>query len=158
MCKWNVTNVFNIIHYRGEHILLFVLHTAVRQSNSHHQFRNRPHDRRLRHSKSLRSLSGTVVNKEIAPIMEPPKFAAKALELLLQDWTSVMSLIMPEAVNVIIDEGTKTNKPHSTEYPFLARDEQRAFLSSQDNSVRLDCFTYFLTVKYNGNDCKVNLE
>ena len=132
---------------------MFVLHTAVRQSNFHHQFRNRPHDRRLARSKSLRSLAGV---KEIVPLMEPPKFAAKALELLLQDWTSVMSLIMPEAVNVIIDEGTKiNNKPHSTEYPFLARDEQRAFLSSQDNSVRLDCFTYFLTVKYNGNDCKV---
>ncbi|RDD37597.1 E3 ubiquitin-protein ligase UBR5 [Trichoplax sp. H2] len=148
------TDLVRLPNERGEHILLFVLHTAVRQANSHHQFRNRPHDRRLRHSKSLRSLSGTVVNKDMGPLLEPPKFAAKALELLLQDWTSVMSLIMPEAVNVIFDEGTKMNKPHSTDYPFLARDEQKAFLSSQDNSVRLDCFTYYLIVKYNTNECK----
>lgn len=83
-----------VIFYRGEHLLLFLAQTVARQTVEQRQFR--PHrtasDSRPKAKSKTLGASGTT-----PPLpehdLDPPRFARRALEYVLQDWRAVSAMM-----------------------------------------------------------------
>lgn len=106
----------NVLSFRGEHLLLFLVQTVARQTVEHCQYRppriredrNRktasPEGERLEHFflTSVQSqgfyvcLTHLFFSDSDMPDhdLEPPRFAQLALERVLQDWNALRSMIM----------------------------------------------------------------
>ena len=113
---------------RGENILLFLVQTVGRQQIEQRQHR----PSRSRKSANARKASTSDANEPEMPEhdLDPPKFARKALERLLNDWNTVRAMIM-------------TGHKDSSKAIY----EDQAFLSSQSGTALLDKFTHCLLVK-----------
>lgn len=136
---------------RGEHLLLFLAQTVARQTVEQRQFR--PHrtttDTRPKAKTKTLGASGTPL-----PLpehdLDPPRFARKALEFILQDW---------RAVSAMLRDGCRTPgdaRPHAHESSglpdagasqLIPLTEQEDRLQSQPGTVRLDAFTHCLVAK-----------
>lgn len=83
-----------VVFYRGEHLLLFLAQTVARQTIEQRQFRphRTPTDSRPKAKSKTLGASGTT-----PPLpehdLEPPRFARRALEYVLQDWRAVSAMM-----------------------------------------------------------------
>ena len=114
---------------RGENILLFLVQTVGRQQIEQRQHR----PSRSRKSATTRKASTSDANEPDMPEhdLDPPKFARKAFERLLNDWNTLRAMIM------------SGHKDSSNKAIY----EDQAFLSSQSGTALLDKFTHCLLVK-----------
>ncbi|XP_068706016.1 E3 ubiquitin-protein ligase UBR5-like [Montipora foliosa] len=121
---------------RGEHLLLFLAQTVARQTVEQRQFR--PH-RSASESRPKTKSKSLGVSASSPPLpdhdLDPPKFARRALEFILQDWRAV-SAMMRDGYRPLADLSMVGNGP-----------EQGSCLSSQPGTVRLDAFTHCLLAK-----------
>ena len=80
--------------FRGEHLLLFLAQTVARQTVEQRQFRPHRPATDARPKAKTRTL-GT--NGATPPLpehdLDPPRFARKALEFILQDWRAVSAML-----------------------------------------------------------------
>lgn len=85
---------FNDIFYRGEHLLLFLAQTVARQTIEQRQFR--PH-RSAADSRPKSKTKSLGTGGATPPLpdhdLDPPKFARRALEFILQDWRAVSAMM-----------------------------------------------------------------
>ena len=79
---------------RGEHLLLFLAQTVARQTVEQRQFR--PH-RSASESRPKTKSKSLGVSASSPPLpdhdLDPPKFARRALEFILQDWRAVSAMM-----------------------------------------------------------------
>ncbi len=125
---------------KGENILLFLVQTVGRQQNEQHEHRQTS---RSRKSASTRKASTSDNNEPDMPEhdLEPPKFARKALEKLLNDWNTVRAMIM-----------TGHKDPSTSKAIY----EDQAFLSSQSGTALIDRFTHCLLLDTDMLDTLLN--
>ncbi|XP_055848021.1 E3 ubiquitin-protein ligase hyd [Episyrphus balteatus] len=139
LCKLiSHTDLVTKFNARGESILLFLIQTVGRQSIEQKQYRvcNR--------SRSSTGNSRKTQSSDIDPEMpehdlEPPRFAKKALERLLEDWQAVKSMIMTGAEDMSQNEKSKNHEN--------VESSSMKYLKSQSGSTLLDKFTHNLFVK-----------
>ncbi|ESO86003.1 hypothetical protein LOTGIDRAFT_129991 [Lottia gigantea] len=122
------TDLVKLPNSKGENILLFLVQTVGRQDTEQKQFR---------HSRSTRVTSSRkppIADMEMPEHdLEPPRFARRALERILNDWTAVKAMIM------------SGEKDTSTSPDIIYEDQM--FLHYQSGTARLDKFTHCLLVK-----------
>uniref|UniRef100_A0A672HBU0 E3 ubiquitin-protein ligase UBR5 n=1 Tax=Salarias fasciatus TaxID=181472 RepID=A0A672HBU0_SALFA len=130
------TNLVTTPNSRGEHILLFLVQTVARQSVEHCQYRP-PRIREDRNRKAANAEDSDMPDHDL----EPPRFAQLALERVLQDWNALKSMIM---------FGSQENKDPLSASSRIAHllPEEQVYLNQQSGTIRLDCFTHCLIVKY----------
>lgn len=127
---------------RGEHLLLFLAQTVARQTVEQRQFR--PHrtatDARPKAKSKTLGASGTT-----PPLpehdLDPPRFARRALEFILQDWRAVSAMVKDGCP----PSGEPSSLAEAGSSQLLSEHEDR--LSSQPGTVRLDAFTHCLVAK-----------
>jgi len=111
---------------RGENVLLFLVQTVGRQVVEQRQWRP------SRARKGARKTEAVAADPDMPEHdLDPPRFARKALEKLLGDWTAVGSMI---AAGDDKERGEAIN-------------EDQAFLGGQSGTALLDKFTHCLLVK-----------
>jgi E3 ubiquitin-protein ligase EDD1 len=117
---------------RGENILLFLAQRVGRQQVEQRQHRP-SRSRKAAARKTAVTAGSSEANEPDMPEhdLDPPKFARKALDRLLNDWNTVKAMVMT---------GHKETT-HDAVY------EDQAFLSSQSGTALLDKFTHCLLVK-----------
>ena len=138
------TDLVNYANGRGENLMLFLLQTVRRQVTEQRQWKD---------SSSQASLSSSRKSsmKEEATLglghggsdvpdhdLEPPKFARKALDFLLDDWRAVRAMIMTGFM-----EGTNDAMKDLDDHNL----EGRRYMRHQGHTAHLDKFTYCLLVK-----------
>lgn len=86
-----VSGISIVFFFRGEDVLLFLVQTVGRQQHEQKQ-----HTRRLRSTVVRKSNNAAADADPAIPEhdLEPPKFARRALERILNDWTAVKSMLM----------------------------------------------------------------
>ena len=146
---------------RGENILLFLVQTVGRQINEQKQYK--PAGRRSSLARKtpdivVNSLSNNDNNNDMMPDhdLDPPRFARKALDKILSDWSAVKSMILTghrdkdgdmtqqpsEGPSSATSSQSRVNRSNS----FSAAEDQ-AFLKNQSGTALLDKFTHALIVK-----------
>lgn len=85
---------------KGEHLLLFLAQMVARQTVE--QCQHRPHRSSDSRSKAKTKSLGVTATPMPQHDLEPPKFARKALEQIMQDWRAVKAMIM---------DGCKSEQP-----------------------------------------------
>ena len=80
--------------FRGEHLLLFLAQTVARQTVEQRQYR--PHRGSEPRAKPKSKTIGSCAAAPPLPEhdLDPPRFARKALEHIMQDWRAVRAMIM----------------------------------------------------------------
>ena len=133
------TDLVSFSNSRGENILLFLVQTVGRQMVEQRQYRP------ARSKSSLsRKTPDPIGGNELLDVpdhdLEPPKFARRALDKILEDWNAVKAMILTGY------RGDNVSYKCSTAPTYAAAEEQ-AFLSSQSGTALLDKFTHCLLVK-----------
>lgn len=77
--------------YRGENVLLFLVQTVGRQQVEQRQFTRKARSTVVRKSNNMAESSDPSMPEHD---LEPPRFAKKALERILNDWTAVKAMLM----------------------------------------------------------------
>ncbi|XP_055902383.1 E3 ubiquitin-protein ligase hyd isoform X2 [Eupeodes corollae] len=139
LCKLiSNTDLVTKFNSRGESILLFLIQTVGRQSIEQKQYKvcNR--------SRSSTGNNRKIQTSDMDPEMpehdlEPPRFAKKALERMLDDWQAVKSMIMTGAEDMTQFEKVKNHEN--------LEGSSIKYLKSQSGSTLLDKFTHNLFVK-----------
>ena len=119
-----------------------VIGISARQKREQHQWAGRRSGPlRQHHHRSLRFEYSTDVP---AHNMDPPRFASRALNIVMEDWTSVLETLMTgaEQRKVIEEKGGVGEWPF-----FLTSAEQHQVLSGQSATQHLDNFTNTLLSK-----------
>lgn len=80
-----------LFHGRGENVLLFLVQTVGRQQIEQRQYTSRRRSTVVRKSSAQQDPSEPTMPDHD---LDPPKFAKKALERILNDWTAVMAMLM----------------------------------------------------------------
>lgn len=89
----NETDLVTKPNAKGEHLLLFLAQMVARQSVE--QCQHRPHRSSDSRSKTTKTKTlGVTATPLPEHDLEPPRFARKALEQMLQDWRAVKAMIM----------------------------------------------------------------
>ncbi|EAT42542.1 AAEL005930-PA [Aedes aegypti] len=133
------TDLVTRFNSRGESILLFLIQTVGRQMVEQRQYRATS---RVRNSSGSARKTPSLDTESDMPEhdLEPPRFARKALDRLLNDWPAVRSMIMTGA------ELEKPIVPNANQ-PFYDDDNQQVYLQSQSGTTLLDKFTHSLIVR-----------
>lgn len=133
------TDLVTKFNSRGESILLFLIQTVGRQMVEQRQYRATS---RVRNSSGNARKTPSLEADSDMPEhdLEPPRFARKALDRLLNDWPAVRSMIMTGA------EQEKPIVPNAAQ-PFYDDDNQQVYLQSQSGTTLLDKFTHSLIVR-----------
>lgn len=76
--------------YRGENVLLFLVQTVGRQLVEQRQFTRRARSTVVRKSSNPADTDPAMPEHDL----EPPRFARKALERILNDWTAVKAMLL----------------------------------------------------------------
>ncbi|XP_055611780.1 E3 ubiquitin-protein ligase hyd-like isoform X2 [Uranotaenia lowii] len=144
LCKMATdTDLVTRFNSRGESILLFLIQTVGRQMVEQRQYRATS---RVRNSSgNARKTPSLEADSEMPEHdLEPPRFARKALDRLLNDWPAVRSMIMT---------GSEQEKPivPNPSQPFYDDDNQQIYLQSQSGTTLLDKFTHSLIVRCNND-------
>ncbi|KAL9698315.1 hypothetical protein quinque_001756 [Culex quinquefasciatus] len=140
LCKMATdTDLVTKFNSRGESILLFLIQTVGRQMVEQRQYRATS---RVRNSSGNARKTPSLEADSDMPEhdLEPPRFARKALDRLLNDWPAVRSMIMTGA------EQEKPIVPNAAQ-PFYDDDNQQVYLQSQSGTTLLDKFTHSLIVR-----------
>ncbi|XP_058822733.1 E3 ubiquitin-protein ligase hyd isoform X2 [Topomyia yanbarensis] len=139
LCKMaSDTDLVTKFNSRGESILLFLIQTVGRQMVEQRQYRATS---RVRNSGNVRKTPSLEADSDMPEHdLEPPRFARKALDRLLNDWPAVRSMIMTGA------ELEKPVVPNPSQ-PFYDDDNQQVYLQSQSGTTLLDKFTHSLIVR-----------
>nr|XP_029736104.1 E3 ubiquitin-protein ligase hyd isoform X6 [Aedes albopictus] len=134
------TDLVTRFNSRGESILLFLIQTVGRQMVEQRQYRATS---RVRNSSGSARKTPSLDTESDMPEhdLEPPRFARKALDRLLNDWPAVRSMIMTGA------ELEKPIVPNANQQPFYDDDNQQVYLQSQSGTTLLDKFTHSLIVR-----------
>ncbi|KAK2726284.1 hypothetical protein QYM36_000668 [Artemia franciscana] len=122
------TDLVSLPNSRGENILLFLVQTVGRQLTEQRQYR--PSRSRSSRKNAIGDGDLDVPDHDL----EPPRFAKRALERLLGEWTAVSSMLK---------SGVKEETLNSNS----AVADDAAYLQSQAGSSQLDKFTHCLLVK-----------
>ncbi|XP_062562214.1 E3 ubiquitin-protein ligase hyd isoform X6 [Armigeres subalbatus] len=137
------TDLVTRFNSRGESILLFLIQTVGRQMVEQRQYRATS---RMRNSSGSARKTPSLDTESDMPEhdLEPPRFARKALDRLLNDWPAVRSMIMT---------GAELEKPiiPNPNQPFYDDDNQQVYLQSQSGTTLLDKFTHSLIVRCNSD-------
>ena len=79
-----------IIYHRGENVLLFLVLTVGRQLIEQRQFTRRTRSTVVRKSNQTSETDPAMPEHDL----DPPRFARKALERILNDWSAVKAMLM----------------------------------------------------------------
>ena len=82
-------NFLSFVH-RGENVLLFLVQTVGRQIVEQRQFTRRARSTVVRKSSNSPDVDPAMPEHDL----EPPRFARKALERILNDWTAVKAMLL----------------------------------------------------------------
>lgn len=138
------TDLVTLPNSKGENILLFLVQTVGRQIQEQRQHL----PSRVRATKKT-----TETNSENQQIpdhnLDPPKFARKALDKILQDWNAVKSMILTGYRGENNSIPTLANDLYSKTASYKSTEEQ-TFLMNQNGTALLDKFTHFLLIKVAG--------
>ena len=114
--------------FRGEHLLLFLARTVGRQLSEQENF-----IRRISKLRSQQQATGAPADQNVPEHdLDPPKFARKAFERLMGDWSAVRSLL-------------KVGVKDTAEDAVII--EEVFHLGQQHGSTHLDKFTFTLLAK-----------
>ncbi|XP_053696945.1 E3 ubiquitin-protein ligase hyd isoform X2 [Sabethes cyaneus] len=141
LCKMATdTDLVTKFNSRGESILLFLIQTVGRQMVEQRQYRATSRVRNSSGSASRKTPSLETDSDMPEHDLEPPRFARKALDRLLNDWPAVRAMIMT---------GAELEKPvvPNPNQPFYDDDNQQVYLQSQSGTTLLDKFTHSLIVR-----------
>lgn len=135
------TDLVTKVNSRGESILLFLIQTVGRQTVEQRQYRA---NSRIRNSTSARKTPSLDADSDTPEHdLEPPRFARKALDRLLEDWASIRSMIMTGA-----EQEQAQIKANSMNQVFYDdSDNQSTYLHAQSGTTLLDKFTHSLFVR-----------
>jgi len=137
------TNLVTLPNSRGENILLFLVQTVGRQIVEQKQ--HRPFRTRTAVPRKTPELNSCVEIDMPDHNLEPPKFARRALDKILQDWNAIKAMILTGYRGETTVAGAASNSYRSN-LSYTAAEEQ-AFLTSQNGTALLDKFTHCLLVK-----------
>lgn len=137
------TDLVTLPNGRGENILLFLVQTVGRQMVEQRQ--HRPARSRSSITRKASELSGNVEAEIPDHDLEPPRFARRALDRILQDWNAVKSMILTgyrgdNNIASLVQNHCRSNLTYTAA-------EEQAFLQSQNGTALLDKFTHCLLVK-----------
>ncbi|XP_068157779.1 E3 ubiquitin-protein ligase hyd isoform X1 [Drosophila tropicalis] len=162
LCKLvSSTDLVTKFNSKGESILLFLIQTVGRQIVEQRQYRFSVRVRNVSNAaSSTNGTNATISNRKSSSIdmdndmpdhdLEPPKFARKALERLLIDWSAVRSMIMSGAERT--EPGTNVQNPPAGNVSDSSNPESfNTFIQTQHGSTLLDKFTHNLIVKCTGD-------
>lgn len=138
------TDLVTRFNSRGEPILLFLIQTVGRQSVEQRQYRSARGQQRSS-SGYLNRKTPSLENEGEMPEhdLEPPRFARKALERLLNDWNAVRSMIQTGVENEI-------NLNSMASQVFYEDSENKTlYINSQSGTIMLDKFTHILFFRCN---------
>jgi len=137
------TDLVTLPNSKGENILLFLVQTVGRQIQEQRQHL----PPRVRTKKT----TDTNAENQSTPDhnLDPPKFARKALDKILQDWNAVKSMILTgyRGENNNIQQLANTLYSKNASYKTT---EEQTFLLNQNGTALLDKFTHFLLIKVAG--------
>lgn len=84
----------NVFFFRGEHLLLFLAQTVARQTIEQRQFRPHRNAADARPKAKTKTLGTSGVTPPLPDHdLDPPRFARRALEFILQDWRAVSAMM-----------------------------------------------------------------
>ncbi|XP_015788176.1 E3 ubiquitin-protein ligase UBR5 [Tetranychus urticae] len=137
------TDLVTLPNSRGENILLFLVQTVGRQMVEQRQ--HRPARSRSSITRKTSEISGNSEAEIPDHDLEPPRFARRALDRILQDWNAVKSMILTgyrgdNNIASLVQTHCKSNLTYTAA-------EEQAFLQSQNGTALLDKFTHCLLVK-----------
>ncbi|XP_037923284.1 E3 ubiquitin-protein ligase hyd isoform X6 [Hermetia illucens] len=141
LCKLATdTDLVNKFNSRGESILLFLIQTVGRQMVEQRQYRATS---RVRNASGASRKTPSLDADSDMPEhdLEPPRFARKALERLLVDWSAIKAMIMTGA-----EQQESSRNPNAMQFE---DSENQSILQSQQGTTLLDKFTHSLLVKCN---------
>ena len=142
LCKMATeTDLVTRFNSRGESILLFLIQTVGRQMVEQRQYRATSRVRSTSSGNARKTPNLEPDNEMPEHNLEPPRFARKALDRLLNDWPAVRAMIMTGA------ENEKPIVPNANQQPFYDDDNQQVYLQSQSGTSLLDKFTHSLIVR-----------
>ena len=82
------------LFFRGEHLILFLAQTVARQTIEQRQFRPHRSAAESRPKTKTKTLGTSAVTPPLPDHdLDPPKFARRALEFILQDWRAVSAML-----------------------------------------------------------------
>lgn len=138
------TDLVTRFNSRGEPILLFLIQTVGRQSVEQRQYRSNRGQQRSSSAYLNRKTPSLDAEGEMPEHgFEPPRFARKALERLLNDWNAVRSMIQTGVENEInINE-------MANQVFYEDSDNKSLYINSQSGTIMLDKFTHILFFRCN---------
>lgn len=135
------TDLVTKVNSRGESILLFLIQTVGRQTIEQRQYRA---NSRVRSSTSARKTPSLDADSDTPEHdLEPPRFARKALDKLLEDWASIRAMIMTGSEQ----EQTQIKANSMNQVFYDDSDNQSTYLHAQSGTTLLDKFTHSLFVR-----------
>lgn len=138
------TDLVTRFNSRGEPILLFLIQTVGRQSVEQRQYRSTRGQQRSSSAYLNRKTPSLDAEGEMPEHdLEPPRFARRALERLLNDWNAVRSMIQTGVENEI-----NINDMASQVF-YEGSDNKSLYINSQSGTIMLDKFTHILFFRCN---------
>lgn len=142
------TDLVTLPNSKGENILLFLVQTVGRQIQEQRQ--HLPPRVRTKKTNDVNSSDNLSTPNQY---LDPPKFARKALDKILQDWNAVKSMILTgyRGENQSLQHifGQLANNLYAKNVSYKTTEEQ-TFLMNQNGTALLDKFTHFLLIKVAG--------
>ncbi|XP_065677761.1 E3 ubiquitin-protein ligase UBR5 isoform X1 [Hydra vulgaris] len=150
------TDLCTLPNNRGQHILLFLVHTVARQNTEQTQYVQK------RNSSSDTSKSSgvrKVHSQKPLPYhdLEPPKFAKTTLLYILKNWLAVKSMILFGCNSTGIKR-TQSLDDNIVMSSMLQADEISKYLDGQNGTTLLDNFVHKLLVKCYGESLEALLQ
>jgi len=136
------TDLVTLPNSKGENILLFLVQTVGRQIQEQRQ--HLPARVRTKKNETNADNQSTPDHN-----LDPPKFARKALDKILQDWNAVKSMILTGYRGENNNIHQLANNLYSKNSSYKITEEQ-TFLLNQNGTALLDKFTHYLLIKVAG--------
>lgn len=137
------TDLVTLPNSKGENILLFLVQTVGRQIQE--QTQHLPTRVRTKKTNDANADNQSKPDHNL----DPPRFARKALDKILQDWNAVKSMILTGYRGENNNINQLANNLYSKNASYKTTEEQ-TFLMNQNGTALLDKFTHFLLVKVAG--------
>ena len=143
------TDLVTLPNSKGENILLFLVQTVGRQILEQRQHLPRVKTKKTNETSSDNHHHQTTTAATPDHNLDPPKFARKALDKILQDWNAVKSMILTGYRGENNNINQLANNLYSKNSSYKSTEEQ-TFLMNQNGTALLDKFTHFLLIKVAG--------
>lgn len=133
------TDLVTVCNSKGENILLFLIQTVGRQMNEQRQYRpTRPRSSMARKTPEMASANEPLDMPDHD--LEPPRFARRALDKILTDWTAVKAMILSGYRPEEMTSKSRVGRERSFS-------DDSDFIRSQSGTALLDKFVHNLLVK-----------